>query len=77
MKIPPSELVSVGKKCTILAELKEDYRHVIEALERRYEVLVSVQVVRPVIGGGAGPEQIVLSEMDNTPSSIRYQQNRL
>jgi hypothetical protein len=70
MKIPASELLGAGRKCTILAGLKEDYRHVIEALERHYEVVVSVQVVRPVVGGGAGPEQILLSEMDNKTSDF-------
>jgi len=70
MKIPPSELLGAGRKCTILAEIKEDYRHVIEALERHYEVAVSVQVVRPVVGGGAGLEQILLFEIDNAPSDF-------
>lgn len=65
MKIPESELYTAQRKCTILAEIKEDYQHVIRALEAKYGVAVRVQTVRPVIGGAVGSEKILLSEMEN------------
>jgi hypothetical protein len=59
--IPALELRKAEKKCTILAELEEDFRHIIDNLERRYGVKVRVEVIRPVVGGGAGSERILLS----------------
>lgn len=63
MNIPALELRKAEKKCNILAELEEDFRHVIDKLEERYGVKVRVQVIRPVVGGGAAPERIVISEI--------------
>lgn len=76
MKIPPSELISAERKCTLLAELKEDYRHIIEALERNYGVTVSVQIVRPVIGGGTGPQRLLLFETERH-ATVHSQDSRL
>jgi len=59
--IPELELRKAEKKCTILAELDEDFRHIVDNLERRYGVKVRVQVIRPVIGGGTGSERILIS----------------
>jgi hypothetical protein len=70
MNIPAPELQKAEKKCNILAELDEDFRHVIDNLERRYGVKLHVQVIRPVVGGGAGSERIVISvieEVDAQP----------
>lgn len=63
MNIPASELRKAERKCNILAEIQEDFRHVIDNLERRYGSNIRVQVIRPVIGGGAGPERIILVEV--------------
>jgi hypothetical protein len=64
MNIPKPELQDAEKKCNILAEIGEDFSHVIEALMRQYDASVRVQVIRPVIGGGAGSEQIILTEIE-------------
>jgi hypothetical protein len=64
MNIPALELRRAEKKCNILAELDEDFGHVIDKLERRYGVKIRVQVIRPVVGGGAGPERIIISVIE-------------
>jgi hypothetical protein len=72
MNIPAIELRKAERKCNILAEIEEDFRHVIDDLERRYETNIRVQVIRPVIGGSAGPERIILAEVhrSNAKSTI-------
>ncbi|MBV8827976.1 MAG: hypothetical protein JO108_01975 [Acidobacteriaceae bacterium] len=64
MKIPPTELHNAERKCNILAEIQEDFSHVVDGLEQTYRANIRVTVIRPVIGGGAGPERILLSETD-------------
>ncbi|HEX4166428.1 MAG TPA: hypothetical protein VHZ55_13250 [Bryobacteraceae bacterium] len=64
MNIPKPELLDAEKKCNILAEIGEDFSHVIEALMSQYDASIHVEVIRPVIGGGAGPERIVLTETE-------------
>jgi hypothetical protein len=64
MNIPPPELQNAERKCNILAEIEEDFSHVIDGLEQTYRANIRVTVIRPVTGGGAGPERILLSEID-------------
>lgn len=71
MNIPPVELRKAETTCNILAELDEDFRHIIDSLERRYGVKVRVQVIRPVVGGGAGPERIIISVIEEVDAQIR------
>jgi hypothetical protein len=68
MNVPTIELRKAEEKCTILAEIEEDFRHVIDDLERRYETNIRAQIIRPVIGGGAGPERIILVEVQRFDS---------
>ena len=56
------ELRKAEWKCNILAEIDEDFWHVVDDLEQRYATQVRVTVVRPVISGGAGAQRIVLAE---------------
>jgi hypothetical protein len=69
--IPAPELRKAEKKCTILVELEEDCRHIIDNLERRYGAKVRVQVIRPVVGGGAGPERIVISAIEEVDAQAK------
>jgi hypothetical protein len=68
--IPELELRKAEKKCTILAELDEDFRHIIDNLERRFGVKVHVQVIRPVVGGGAGSERILISAIQELDAQV-------
>lgn len=61
-KIPAEELRRTQAKCTALLRLQEDYHHVISSLERNYGARIHEQHVRKVVGGGAGPEEILLEE---------------
>jgi hypothetical protein len=61
-RIPAEELRRTEAKCTALFGLQEDYHHVIDSLEENYEAKIRERHVRPIIGGGAGPEQILLEE---------------
>jgi hypothetical protein len=64
MNIPLFELRKAERKCNILSEIDEDFRHVVDDLERKYEAIVDVLIIRPVVGGGVGPVRIVLSELE-------------
>ncbi|HEX3685605.1 MAG TPA: hypothetical protein VHU83_23930 [Bryobacteraceae bacterium] len=44
---------------------REDFLHVVNELQRRYSAIIRVQIIRPIIGGGAGPEQIILAEVES------------
>jgi hypothetical protein len=68
MHVPRIELLKAEEKCTILAEIDKDFRHVIDDLEQRYETNIRVQIIRPVIGGGAGAERIILVEVQRFDS---------
>jgi hypothetical protein len=70
MNIPTPELRKAERKCNILAEIDEDFSHVIEDLERRYKADIRVQVIRPVVGGGVGSEQIILTEVESVDRSV-------
>jgi hypothetical protein len=61
-KIPAEELHRTEAKCNTLLGLQEDYRHVISDLEKNYSARVRERHVRQIVGGGAGPEQILLEE---------------
>jgi hypothetical protein len=61
-RIPTEELHRTEAKCTALLGLQEDYRHVIRDLEQNYGASVREQPVRRIVGGGAGPEEILLEE---------------
>ncbi len=76
MNIPALELRKAEKKCNILAELDEDFRHVIDKLERRYGVKLRVQVIRPVVGGGAGPERIIISAIEEVDAQVNHAATR-
>ena len=71
MNIPTLELRKAEKKCNILAEIGEDFRHVIDNLEQRYGVKVRVQVIRPVVGGGAGSERIIISAVNEVEAQVK------
>ncbi len=71
MNIPVLELRKAEKKCNILAELDEDFRYIIDNLERRYDVKLHVQVIRPVVGGGAGSERILLSVIEGLEVEVK------
>jgi hypothetical protein len=68
-KIPTEELHRTEAKCNALLGLQEDYRHVISDLEKSYRTRVREHHVRQIVGGGAGPEQIVLEEESASLSS--------
>jgi len=71
-KIPAEELRRTEAKCTALLRLQEDYRHVISSLEENYGASVHERHLRKIVGGSAGPEQILLEEVgQNTASSHR------
>jgi hypothetical protein len=61
-KIPAEELRRTEAKCNALFRLQEDYHHLISSLEGDYGASVQERHLRKIIGGGAGPEQIVLEE---------------
>jgi hypothetical protein len=64
MNIPASELREAERKCNMLADIGEGYLHIIDDLERRYNAEVRVQIIRPVVGGGAGPRRIILVQIE-------------
>jgi len=61
-KIPAEELHRTAAKCNALLALQEDYHHVINLLEVNYGVSIREQRIRKIVGGGAGPEQVLLEE---------------
>jgi hypothetical protein len=61
-RIPSEELHRTEAKCNALIGLQEDYRHVITSLEQNYGTSVREHHLRKIVGGGAGPEQVVLEE---------------
>lgn len=61
-KIPAEELGRIEEKCNALIALKEDYHHLIVSLERNYGANIREHPIRRIVGGGAGPEQILLEE---------------
>lgn len=63
MNIPEPELLRAEKKCNVLAEIQESFQHVIDDLERRYDAVVRAQIIRPVVGGGAAEERVMLTEI--------------
>ncbi len=68
MNIPDPELRKTEKKCKLLAEIQESFQHVIYDLERRYGAVVRAQMIRPVVGGGAAEEKVVLTEVERDSS---------
>jgi hypothetical protein len=64
MNIPEPELQNAERKCNILAEIDEDFAHIIDRLQRKYQANIRVTVIRPVIAGSAGPERIILEEVE-------------
>lgn len=61
-KIPAEQLHRAEAKCNALLEVQEDYGHVISDLEKNYRTRVRQHRVRQIVGGGAGPQRIVLEE---------------
>ena len=61
-KIPPEELRRTEAACNALSVLQEDYQDLIRSLERNFRVRIRERHIRRIIGGGAGPEQILLEE---------------
>ena len=61
-RIPAEELHQAETKCNALLSVQEDYRHVIGHVEETYGTRLRERHVRHIVGGGAGPEQIVLEE---------------
>lgn len=47
----------------MLAQMAENFQHIVDDLEHKYGVDVRVQIIRPVIGGGAGQERVILTEI--------------
>ena len=66
-KIPAEELHRAESKCNALLDLQEDYQHVVSELEGNYSTRVRENHIRQIVGGGAGPEQIVLEEESTWP----------
>jgi hypothetical protein len=64
MNIPEHERRDAETKCNILAEIDEDFAHIIDRLQRKYQANIRVTVIRPVIAGSAGPERIILEEVE-------------
>ena len=62
MKIPDDELRTAEAKCNALIALGEEYHHVIRSLESTYGSRISERRVRRIVGGGAGPENMLLEE---------------
>lgn len=61
-KIPTEKLRRIEAACNALASFKEDYHFLVRSLEGNYDARIRERRVRRIIGGGAGPEQIVLEE---------------
>jgi|KBSMisStandDraft_5_1062788.scaffolds.fasta_scaffold2113531_1 hypothetical protein len=61
-KIPAEELHRTEAACNALASFKEDYRYLVRSLEVNYGARIRESHIRRIVGGGAGPEQIVLEE---------------
>jgi hypothetical protein len=61
-KIPVNELRRTEAACNVLARLEQDHRPLIRSLEGHYGVSIRERRIRHVVGGGAGPEQILLVE---------------
>ena len=61
-KIPVEELRRTEAACNALASLEHDHRPLIRSLEGQYGVNIQEQRIRRIVGGGAGPEQILLLE---------------
>ncbi len=63
-KIPVEELRRAEAACNALASLEQDHRPLIRSLEGQYGVSIQEQRIRHIVGGGAGPEQILLLEQN-------------
>jgi hypothetical protein len=61
-KIPIEELRRTEAACNALASLEAEYRPLIHALEGNFGASIRERRIRRIVGGGAGPEQILLEE---------------
>jgi hypothetical protein len=61
-KIPIEELRRTEAACNALASFKEDYHSLVRSLEGNYGARIRERRLRRIVGGGAGPEQILLEE---------------
>jgi hypothetical protein len=61
-KISIEELHRTEAKCNALLGLQEDYQHLLRSLEKNYGVRIHERRIRRIVGGSAGPEQIVLEQ---------------
>jgi hypothetical protein len=71
VNVPELELQNAERKCNILSEIEEDFHHVIRDLERRYGAVIRVQIIRAIVGGGAGRQRVVLSEVERVDRRIK------
>jgi hypothetical protein len=69
-KIPIEELRRTEAKCNSLLAIEEDYQHVLRSLEQRYATRIRERRLRKIVGGAAGPEEVLLEE---EPSPELYQ----
>jgi hypothetical protein len=65
--ISTKELLRIEAKCNALLGLQEDYQHLIRSLEENYGVRIHERHIRRIVGGSAGPEQIVLEKDEQQP----------
>jgi hypothetical protein len=61
-KVPAEELRRTEAACNALASLQKDHRPLVRSVEREYGVTIRERRIRHIVGGGAGPEQILLAE---------------
>jgi hypothetical protein len=71
--IPVEELNQTEAKCNVLYALGENYSHLVRLLETKYKVRLREKCIRRIVGGGAGPEEILLLE-DNRATSEATEQ---
>ena len=61
-KIPAQELRRTETACNALIVLQEEYQRLIQSLECNHSISIRKRHIRRIVGGGAGPEQILLEE---------------
>jgi hypothetical protein len=68
-KIPVEALRRTEAACNALASLEQDHHHLIRSLEGQYGASIQERRIRHIVGGGAGPEQILLVEGNEQQSN--------
>src|SRR3954454_14805809 len=63
MLIPITELRDSEAKCNLLVAANEDYHHVLDCLETKYQTKVKGHLLRRVEHGGVGPLEVCLEQI--------------